>query len=302
MNKPERSRKPSSRSDKRDGEKGKFAGKSGSDQHRGKRKAGAKSPFKKSPYKQKHNPLPVYNDSEELRLNKFIANAGVCVRREADTLISAGVVTVNGKIITELGTRVKRTDVVKCNGETLSLEKLQYVLLNKPKDFSTNPKDDGDRRSVGQLVASACKESIYAVGKVDRNTTGVLLFTNDGDLAKLLTHPKHRSKKIYHVHTDKPVSDQHLELLKSGIELSDGLIRAEEATIVEGKKREVGLEIHTGKYRVVDRLFEKMGYEVKKLDRVIYADLTKKDLPRGKWRHLREEEVLLLKRVAKAGR
>ncbi len=216
-------------------------------------------------------------------------------RREADDLIKAGVVTINGKVVTELGTKVRPGDKVHYGGQRLSMEQKRYVLLNKPKDFITTTDDPHDRRPVMALVENACPERLYPVGRLDRNTTGVLLMTNDGDLAKKLTHPSHGAEKIYHVTLDKAVTKAHLEQLVQGVELEDGPAQADEATFVQdSSKKEVGLKLHMGRNRIVRRMFETLGYEVVKLDRVVFAGLTKKDLPRGKWRHLTEKEVLFL--------
>jgi 23S rRNA pseudouridine2605 synthase len=240
---------------------------------------------------------PVPSFSEDVRLNKYISNAGVCSRREADVMIASGVVKVNGKIITELGYKVKPGDEVKYDGETIRAEKKQYVLLNKPKDFITTLDDPMNRKTVMQLVVKACKERIYPVGRLDRNTTGVLLFTNDGDLAKKLTHPRYEVKKLYHVETAEPVTKEQIAALLSGVELEDGgFVKADKAEIIKDSRfREVGIEIHSGKYRVVRRMFESLGHTIKKLDRVAFAGLTKKDLPRGNYRHLTEQEVAFLR-------
>lgn len=253
-----------------------------------------KAPFK--PKVRKGDPLPSFNENE-IRLNKFLSNAGVCSRREADVLIQTGVVTVNGEVITELGYKIKPGDKIQYDGETINAETKRYVLLNKPKGFITTMDDPLGRKTVMRLVFSACKERIYPVGRLDRETTGLLLFTNDGDMAKKLTHPRYEAKKIYHVETDKPVTKEHLQLLTSGIELEDGRIKADKAEWVEDSNnpREVGIEIHSGKNRIVRRMFEKLGYQVVKLDRVQFAGLTKKDLPRGFYRHLTEQEVAFLK-------
>ncbi|MBK8500052.1 MAG: pseudouridine synthase [Flavobacteriales bacterium] len=234
-------------------------------------------------------------DDGRIRLNRFLSNAGVASRRDADDLIKAGVVTVNGKIVTELGTKVSPTDVVHYGGQKLSTEKKRYVLVNKPKDFITTTEDPRDRRTVMALIDDACTERLYPVGRLDRNTTGLLLMTNDGDLAKKLTHPSHGAEKIYHVTLDKNVTKADLDQLVKGVPLDDGPAQADEARYVDGaSKREVGLKLHMGRNRVVRRMFEAMGYEVLKLDRVVFAGLTKKDLPRGNWRHLTEKEVLFL--------
>jgi len=230
-----------------------------------------------------------------IRLNRYLSNAGVASRREADDLIQAGVVTVNGKIVTELGTKVGPGDVIHYGGQKLSTEKKRYVLLNKPKDFITTTDDPRDRRTVMALIDDACNERLYPVGRLDRHTTGVLLMTNDGDLAKKLTHPSHGAEKIYHATLDKALTKADLEKLVEGVDLEDGLAVADEASYVaNGTKKEVGLKIHMGRNRVVRRMFAALGYEVVKLDRVVFAGLTKKDLPRGKWRHLSEKEVLFL--------
>lgn len=256
--------------------------------------ASSKPHFK--PKVRKGDPLPSFNE-DEIRLNKYLSNAGVCSRREADVLIQTGVVTVNGEIITELGYKIKKGDKVQYDGETINAETKRYVLLNKPKGFITTMDDPLGRKTVMRLVFNACKERIYPVGRLDRETTGLLLFTNDGDLAKKLTHPRYEATKIYHVETDKPVQSEHLELLMRGIDLEDGRIQADKAEYVKDGKssREVGIEIHSGKNRIVRRMFEKLGYEVVKLDRVQFASLTKKDLPRGYYRHLTEQEVHFLK-------
>lgn len=253
-----------------------------------------KPEFKKKP---KGDPLPSF--SEEIRLNKYIANAGICSRREADVLIASGVVEVNGKIVTQMGFKVKPGDEVKYDGATIRTEKKQYVLLNKPKNFITTAHDPQGRNTVLQLVKNACKERIYPVGRLDRNTTGLLLLTNDGDLAKRLTHPRYEVKKIYHAEVNKPITQEQVEELLKGVELDDGsFVKADKAEIIkETRNREVGLELHSGKNRVVRRMFESMGFEVKKLDRVQFASLTKKDLPRGEWRHLTEQEIGFLKMV-----
>jgi len=236
------------------------------------------------------------SDDGLIRLNKYLAHSGVCSRREADTFIQAGVVTVNGEVITELGVKVSATDKVQFEGQTLHREKLVYVLLNKPKGFITSMDDPFDRKTVMSLVENAVKERIYPVGRLDRNTTGLLLFTNDGQLAKKLTHPSHRIKKIYHVTLNKPLAKSHFDQILSGIELEDGLIKPDAiAYILEENKKEIGLEIHSGKNRIVRRIFEHFDYVVTRLDRVKFGGLTKKDLPRGKWRFLSPAEVNMLK-------
>ncbi len=232
---------------------------------------------------------------EPIRLNKYLANAGVCSRREADEFITAGVVSVNGEVVTELGTKVKRSDNVTFHNEPVSIERKVYVLLNKPKDCVTTSDDPQERKTVMDFVKGACKERIYPVGRLDRNTTGVLLLTNDGDLASKLTHPKYLKKKIYHVHCDKNVTKGDMEQIAAGITLDDGEIHADEISYVSEDKSEVGIEIHSGKNRIVRRIFESLGYRVIKLDRVFFAGLTKKNLRRGQWRYLTEKEVNMLR-------
>lgn len=234
--------------------------------------------------------------NEPIRLNKFLANAGVCSRREADEFITAGVVSVNGEVVTELGTKIKRSDEVKFHDQTVSIERKIYVLLNKPKDTVTTSDDPQARRTVMDLVKGACDERIYPVGRLDRNTTGVLLLTNDGDLASKLTHPKYLKKKIYHVHLDKNLTKADMEQIAAGIQLDDGEIHADAISYTdEFKKDDVGIEIHSGKNRIVRRIFESLGYKVMKLDRVFFAGLTKKGLRRGEWRYLTEQEVNYLR-------
>ena len=234
--------------------------------------------------------------NEPIRLNKFLANAGVCSRREADEFITAGVVSVNGVVVTELGTKIKRSDVVKFHDEPVSIERKVYVLLNKPKDTVTTSDDPQERRTVMDLVKGACNERIYPVGRLDRNTTGVLLLTNDGDLASKLTHPKFLKKKIYHVHLDKNLTKADMEQIAAGIQLEDGEIHADAISYTDdAKKDQVGIEIHSGKNRIVRRIFESLGYKVVKLDRVFFAGLTKKGLRRGDWRYLTEAEVNYLR-------
>ena len=233
-----------------------------------------------------------YDPNEPLRLNKFLANAGICSRREADEFIQAGVVTVNGQVVTELGTKILRTDEVKFHDQTVTIEKKVYVLLNKPKDYVTTSDDPQQRKTVMDLVKNACPERIYPVGRLDRNTTGVLLLTNDGDLASKLTHPKYLKKKIYHVYLDKNVTAHDLQQIAEGIQLEDGEIKADDVQYASPTdKKQVGIEIHSGKNRIVRRIFESLGYRVQKLDRVQFAGLTKKNLKRGDWRYLTEEEV-----------
>jgi 23S rRNA pseudouridine2605 synthase len=240
-------------------------------------------------------------DKGKIRLNRYISNAGICSRRKADELIVAGVVSVNGEVISELGFKVDPyKDEVRYNGETLKREKMVYVLLNKPKDYITTTDDPQERRTVMHLVDKASKERIYPVGRLDRNTTGLLLMTNDGDLADKLSHPKSNITKLYHVELDKSLTQGDLNKITYGLELEDGLIKPDSVSYVAGaSKREVGIQIHSGKNRVVRRIFESLGYDVVKLDRAIYAGLTKKDLPRGRWRYLEEQEVIQLKHLIK---
>ena len=237
-----------------------------------------------------------FDPTEPLRLNKYLANAGVCSRREADEFIQAGVVTVNGEVVTELGTKILRTDEVKFHDAPVSLEKKVYVLLNKPKDYVTTSDDPQQRKTVMDLVKDVCPERIYPVGRLDRNTTGVLLLTNDGDLASKLTHPKFLKKKVYHVHLDKNITAHDLQQIRDGITLDDGEIKADAVDYADERdKSQVGIEIHSGKNRIVRRIFENLGYRVTKLDRVQFAGLTKKNLRRGDWRFLTEKEVDMLR-------
>ena len=246
---------------------------------------------KRIEYKDEH-----LDPNEPIRLNKYLANAGVCSRREADEFIQAGVVTVNGNVVTELGTKVVRTDEVKFHDQPVTLEKKVYVLLNKPKDYVTTSDDPQQRKTVMDLVKNVCPERIYPVGRLDRNTTGVLLLTNDGDLASKLTHPKFLKKKVYHVYLDKNVTAHDMQQIATGIELEDGEIHADDIQYAsDTDKSQVGIEIHSGKNRIVRRIFESLGYRVVKLDRVQFAGLTKKNLRRGDWRFLTEKEVEMLR-------
>lgn len=252
----------------------------------------AKYSFKKRIEYKEQNVDP----DEPIRLNKFLANAGVCSRREADDFITAGVVSVNGVVVTELGTKVKRSDEVKFHDQPVSIEKKVYVLLNKPKDYVTTSDDPQNRKTVMDLVRGACRERIYPVGRLDRNTTGVLLLTNDGDLASKLTHPQYLKKKVYHVYTDKNVTAADLQKIAEGITLDDGEIHADAIEYAsETDKKQVGIEIHSGRNRIVRRIFESLGYRVVKLDRVLFAGLTKKNVRRGDWRYLTEKEVNMLR-------
>lgn len=270
--------------------------------------------YKARPYEKKYEKRTTYSNTSfekprkrkraevkdpnaPVRLNKFIANSGICSRREADEYIKNGEITVNGIVVTELGTRVKLTDSIKYNGNSLSGEKKVYLLLNKPKGYVTTLDDPHAKRTVMELIKGACPERIYPVGRLDKNTTGVLLFTNDGELTKRLTHPSSNKRKVYHVHLDKNISKEDLEQLVKGVELEDGMAYVDEISYVDEKedKKQVGLEIHSGRNRVVRRMFEALGYEVKRLDRVYFAGLTKKSLERGKWRILSPKEINMLK-------
>lgn len=231
-----------------------------------------------------------------IRLNRYIANSGVCSRRDADELIVQGLVEVNGKVITEMGYKVKPGDVVKYDGGTLKRELPVYILLNKPKDFITTMDDPQERKTVMQLIAGACKERVYPVGRLDRNTTGLLLLTNDGELAEKLTHPSNKISKIYQVELDRPLDRADFTAIEEGeIVLEDGPVKVDEIAYLDNSRQILGLEIHEGRNRVVRRIFEHLGYEVEKLDRTMYAGLTKRDLPRGNWRFLTEKEVTRLK-------
>lgn len=236
------------------------------------------------------------HESEFIRLNKYLASSGICSRREADEFIRAGLVTVNGKLITELGVKVSAGDVVKYNGETLREEKKVYILINKPKDYVTTVEDPHAKKTVLDLVKGACKERIYPVGRLDRNTTGVLLLTNDGEITKRLTHPRFEKLKIYHVHLNKNIKPSDFEKISTGITLEDGFIKADAISYADPvDKTQVGIEIHSGKNHIVRRIFEHLGYDVVKLDRVYFAGLTKKNLRRGEWRFLSEKEINMLK-------
>ncbi len=233
------------------------------------------------------------------RLNKYIAQSGVCSRREADQLIRDGKIRVNTKIITEMGFQVNPGDKVYYGNKLLSRERFVYLLLNKPKDFITTTDDPHERKTVMQLVSNACQERIYPVGRLDRNTTGVLLLTNDGELSKKLTHPSHEISKIYQVELNKSIEENHFNQIREGVELEDGFIQIDDIAIVDSRGLSLGVEIHSGKNRIVRRIFESFGYEVIRLDRVMFAGLTKKDLPRGKWRFLKDREIIKLKYLTK---
>lgn len=241
-------------------------------------------------------PRAAKRTSDKIRINRFLSNSGVCSRREADRLIEAGCVTVNGKIVSELGVKLSLNDEVRFNGQLLTPERKVYLVLNKPKGFVTTTDDPQERKTVMDLVKNACDERIYPVGRLDKDTTGILLFTNDGDMAKKLTHPSFTKRKIYHVFLDKPLTKAHLLEITQGVELEDGPIAADAIDYSnEEDKREIGIEIHSGQNRVVRRIFEHFGYKVEKLDRVIFAGISKKNLPRGHWRFLTASEINVLK-------
>jgi len=246
-------------------------------------------------------PQPRVEKDEFVRLNRYIANSGICSRRKADELIEAGVISVNGEVVSTLGTKVNPTrDEIRYNGERLKRERMVYVLLNKPKDYITTTDDPQERKTVMHLVEKASNERIYPVGRLDRNTTGLLLMTNDGDLAEKLSHPRNNVTKIYQVELDKNLTQGDLNKITFGLELEDGFVKPDAVSYVQGGgKRDIGIQIHSGKNRIVRRIFESLGYNVIKLDRSIYANLTKKDLPRGRWRHLDEKEIIQLKHIMK---
>ena len=263
------------------------------------KKPGSRTPDKNKSYsrdKKSSGSRKPSTKNEETRLNKYIAHAGICSRREADTLIEAGLISVNGKTITQVGTKVKPGDVVRYNGERLDNERKVYLLLNKPKDYITTVDDPHAKKTVMELVSNACHERIYPVGRLDRSTTGVLLFTNDGDLTRRLTHPSFNKKKVYHVFLDRNLSQGDLNRIAEGLILDDGPVTVDAIAYASHEnKREIGLEIHSGRNRIVRRIFEHLGYKVTKLDRVYFAGLTKKDLPRGRWRFLTDKEIKMLK-------
>ncbi len=277
-------------------------GKKGTSSKRGNVGAGKRQTFSrdKSKYidfkdkQRKGDPLPSFSD--EIRLNKFLSNAGICSRREADVLIKTGVITVNGEMVMEMGYKVKPGDVVKYDGETISTETKRYILLNKPKGFSSSTGTMAGKKSAFDLVKKACKEVVYPVDRLEKDAAGLMLFTNDGDLAKKLMHPKHRALKLYHVELSKRVRPEDIAKLLKGIQLEDGTTRFTQVEYVEDSdNREVGIELFSGKSQVVQRAFEALGYSVAKMDRVAFAGLTKKDLPRGYYRHLTEKEIAFLK-------
>ena len=253
---------------------------------------------KKFTYKKKPKKLTEKSIDDKIRLNRFLANAGICSRREADKLIETGVVSINNKVVTELGTKVNPTDVVHYGGMLLQSQKKQYVLLNKPKNYITTMDDPEERQTVMELVGKACKERIYPVGRLDRATSGLLLFTNDGEMTKRLTHPSGKVKKIYHVTVDKNITQKDLIALVEGIQLEDGPAGADKAFyLADTSKSTISIELHSGRNRIIRRMMEHLNYKVTKLDRVQFAGLTKKDIPRGRFRHLSEKEVGLLHRV-----
>lgn len=236
------------------------------------------------------------SDDTTIRLNKYIADSGICSRREADKIIESGVISVNGKVVTELGTKVSPSDKVLMGSQNLNREKLRYVLLNKPKGYITTMKDPQERKTVSMLIKNACRERIVPVGRLDRNTTGLLLFTNDGQMAKKLTHPSHKVRKIYQAELNKPLTKNDLIKISEGVNLEDGIIAADKIAYINAEEKNiVGIEIHSGKNRIIRRIFEHLGYEVVKLDRTMFAGLTKKDIPRGKYKHLNEKEVNYLR-------
>jgi 23S rRNA pseudouridine2605 synthase len=252
---------------------------------------------RQAPQKQKILSLEYEEKYGPIRLNKYIANAGVCSRRDADMLITTGAVTVNGQVVTELGSKVMPTDEVRFGDKILRREEPVYILLNKPKDYITTTYDEKDRKDVMELIRGACKERVYPVGRLDKNTTGLLLFTNDGEMAKKLTHPKHNIRKIYHVELDKKLTSNDFDAILEGFDLDDGFIKADELAYVDDSKREIGITIHSGRNRIVRRIFEQLGYDILKLDRVAFANLDKKNLHRGRWRLLTEAEINILKMI-----
>lgn len=291
------------------------AGTYSSDSFEGSRKGKAdekKKPLKKSPFESsdldslkrkglfKEEKATQKNKDNSIRLNKYIASSGICSRREADEFIKAGLVTVNDEVVTEMGVKIQPGDVVKYNGEKIRAERKVYILLNKPKDFVTTLDDPEGRKTVMELVKNAGRERVYPVGRLDRNTTGVLLLTNDGELASRLTHPKYDQKKIYHVFLDRSMDNHDFKKLAAGIELSDGFIKPDGLSFVNpDSKSELGIEIHSGRNRIVRRMLEALNYKVIRLDRVYFAGLTKKNLPRGKWRYLNDKEISYLKMTKK---
>lgn len=299
--KPKSARRKSDKTESRS----KFSGAKQDKPKRGAKPAQRKSnkPFERDnkgfkPFRSKRKRVEEKEDDGLIRLNKYVANAGICSRRQADEYIKTGLVKVNGTVITEMGFKVKADDEVRFDSQVISPEKKVYVLLNKPKNFITTTKDEKGRRTVMDLVANSTNARIFPVGRLDRQTTGVLLFTNDGHMAKKLTHPSHQVKKIYHVVLDKNFHGDDMEKIRNGIQMQEGLAKVDKISFIEGKtRREVGVEIHIGWNRVVRRLFEKLGYKVEHLDRVTFAGLTKKNIKRGEWRILTQKEVNFLKMV-----
>lgn len=261
----------------------------------------SRKPLGRKPVKKEFKKITPNQKSDEssgIRLNKYIANSGVCSRREADTYIEHGSVEVNGKLVTEMGYKVQPNDIVRFDGTSISPEQKRYILLNKPKNYITTMDDDRGRKTVMELIANASKERIYPVGRLDRNTTGLLLFTNDGDLAKKLTHPKHNVRKLYHASLDRKLDLKDLEKLRGEVIIEGRKVFIDAVSYVNGEpKTEIGIEIHSGRNRIVRKIFEHVGYKVNKLDRVIFAELTKKNLPRGRWRELTNLELANLQKL-----
>ncbi|MCV9388356.1 pseudouridine synthase [Reichenbachiella ulvae] len=247
---------------------------------------------------QKSKTTPYKSISYPIRINKYIANSGICSRRDADKLIQEGRIKVNDQVVTEMGMQIERKDEVKYNNKVISPQNFVYVLLNKPKDYISTMEDPENRRTVMDLVKNACDERIYPVGRLDRNTTGLLLLTNDGELSQKMTHPSYKIKKIYQVELDKPITTHHFEDIANGFELEDGPVQINDLAVLDSSKKTIGVQIHIGRNRIVRRIFEHFGYEVVKLDRTMYGPLTKKDLPRGNWRMLTDKEVILLKNLS----
>ncbi len=290
-----------SRNDKNRKGLNKFDKKKSTDSYKGKKKFDGKKPFdtkKKNTSRKNAKPVAAKRSIDgKIRLNRFLAQAGICSRREADVLIETGIIEVNGKVTTELGTKVDPyKDEVKHNGSRIKVEGLRYVVLNKPKDFITTAKDPKDRKTVMHLVSNACVERIYPVGRLDRNTLGVLLFTNDGNLAEKLTHPRNGISKTYVIEVDKSISYDHIQQLRDGVELEDGTIQVDKISYVDKSNKQAAiLTIHSGRNRIVRRMFEHFDYKVNKLDRMDFAGISKKGLKRGQWRHLEEKEIAFLK-------
>jgi 23S rRNA pseudouridine2605 synthase len=269
--------------------------KSNSNSSRGRQEGKKKTPLHRKSTKKQYKKIketPKSDESSGIRLNKYIANSGICSRREADTYIEHGSVEINGKLVTEMGYKVQPGDVVRFDGTSITPEQKKYILLNKPKNYITTMDDDRGRKTVMELIANASKERIYPVGRLDRNTTGLLLFTNDGDLAKKLTHPKHNVRKLYHASLDRKLELKDLDKLRGEVIIEGRKVFIDAISYVNGEpKSEIGIEIHSGRNRIVRKIFEHVGYKVNKLDRVVFAELTKKNLPRGRWRPLTNLEV-----------